>query len=66
MVSSGQLLGYDGTKTYAKEYLGVPEGPALHLLASVISGAGATVFGMPMDNIFTHYARSFGTHRVSV
>ena len=57
MVSSGQLLGYDATKTYARQLGGIEEGPGLHLLASVVSGAGATFFGMPMDFLFTQYTR---------
>ena len=56
LISSGQLLGYDGTKTYTKRYFGIADGPVLHVTASIASGAGATVFGMPCDYLFTQYA----------
>ena len=55
MLSSGQTLGYDQCKTWVKRNELMDEGPALHLLASISSAVGATVFGMPCDYLFTRY-----------
>ena len=58
LLSSGQTLGYDLGKTkLGPSGLNIlDDGPALHLVASVASAAGATVFGMPCDVLFTNYS----------
>jgi hypothetical protein len=58
MLSSGQTLGYDFTKTTLKKYDMMEDGPVLHVLASVSSAVGATIFGMPCDYLFTRYTTS--------
>jgi hypothetical protein len=58
MLSSGQTLGYDMTKTTLKNNDLMEDGPVLHVLASVSSAAGATLFGMPCDYLFTRYTTS--------
>jgi hypothetical protein len=46
MLSAGQFLGYDGTKTLLKKN-GISDSPALHVAASVVAAFLATTFSAP-------------------
>ena len=64
LISSGQTLGYDLTKTKLKEApFCVRDGPVLHVASSIAAGIGATAFGMPADVVFTFWttAKQRGT-----
>lgn len=52
-LSAGNMLGYDGTKTWFKATGTLPDGALLHLIASVVSAGCATLLGAPADNAMT-------------
>ncbi|CAE8663698.1 unnamed protein product, partial [Polarella glacialis] len=56
LFSAGQTLGYDGTKTALSQRSQLMEdGPALHLLGSVVAAFLATAFSAPADFLMTRY-----------
>jgi len=55
LLTGGQMLGYDGTKTFAASELGLPDGPGLHVLAAVLAGLCATTFSAPADVLVTRF-----------
>ena len=57
LLSAGQLLGYDGTKTEFRRR-GVPDGPALHVVASVAAAFLATTFAAPADVLMANFQTS--------
>eukprot|EP00630_Chrysocystis_fragilis_P000402 CAMPEP_0197387708 /NCGR_PEP_ID=MMETSP1165-20131217/682_1 /TAXON_ID=284809 /ORGANISM="Chrysocystis fragilis, Strain CCMP3189" /LENGTH=345 /DNA_ID=CAMNT_0042913041 /DNA_START=28 /DNA_END=1062 /DNA_ORIENTATION=- len=57
LLSAGQTTGYDGVKTEARA-ASLPDGPALHVLASVAGALGAAVFSTPADYVMTRYQNS--------
>jgi hypothetical protein len=52
-LSAGNMLGYDGTKTWFKTTGTLPDGALLHVIASVVSAGCATLLGAPADNAMT-------------
>mmetsp|Transcript_2540 Transcript_2540/g.4966 ORF Transcript_2540/g.4966 Transcript_2540/m.4966 type:complete len:307 (-) Transcript_2540:105-1025(-) len=64
MMSSGQFLGYDWTKTNAKAAGLLQEGPVLHVLASTVAAFLSTTFAAPFDIVFTRMqaAPTLGIH----
>merc|ERR1711959_548092 len=55
LISAGQMLGYDGSKTRLKSSGLLNEGPVLHGVSSVIAATSATLFGNPCDRLFTKF-----------
>merc|ERR1712098_433744 len=66
LLACGQMLGYDGVKTYCKEQpllpdgsLGPPrvmeDGPLLHVIASFASALFGCTFSAPADIVMTRY-----------
>ena len=49
------MLGYDGSKTFAKSRGLLEDGPLLHVLSSVIAAFGATSLSAPADILLTRY-----------
>ncbi|GAB5367323.1 hypothetical protein AAMO2058_001220500 [Amorphochlora amoebiformis] len=68
MMSSGQFLGYDFTKTQMKGHGWMKDGPMLHALASTTAAFLSTTFAAPFDIIMTRYqaAPTLGIHYKSV
>jgi hypothetical protein len=64
MMSSGQFLGYDFTKTRAKSSGVMRDGPVLHVLASTVAAFLSTTFAAPFDIILTRMqsAPTLGRH----
>lgn len=58
-LSTGNLLGYDGTKTLAQRYHIMNDGPALHMIAAIVSAGVGTTLAAPADVImaYVHSAR---------
>lgn len=54
LITSGQLLGYDFTKSRLKAR-GAPDGPPLHLLASTAAALSAAALAAPADALQTRY-----------
>jgi hypothetical protein len=54
MLSAGQFLGYDGTKTFLKKQ-GYSDSPLLHVTASIVAAFLATTFSAPFDLVLTRY-----------
>jgi len=56
LFTAGQTLGYDGTKTALSQRTTImQEGPALHLVGSVVAAFFQTAFAAPADFIMTRY-----------
>jgi len=56
LLSAGQTLGYDGTKTALSQRSRIMrDGPALHALASVAAALLGTVLAAPADYVMTRY-----------
>ena len=53
LLTAGQLSSYDHSKQHLKRDLGFKEGPALHVLCSIISGFVAATCAAPADRIKT-------------
>jgi hypothetical protein len=53
---AGSFVGYDVTKTHCKERGILPDGPALHLIASVTSSFLATLLSAPADYVMSVWA----------
>jgi len=53
--TSGQMLGYDGMKTFGKSKLGVEDGVFLHIISSISASFGASLFAAPADLTMTKY-----------
>jgi len=55
-LTSGQMAGYDGTKTAARSLWGrEAEGPALHVAASVHAAAWASTLCLPFDVLMSRF-----------
>jgi len=52
LLTSGQMLGYDGTKTKAKE-LGASDSIVLHVAAATVGGFCAATLSAPADTLLT-------------
>jgi hypothetical protein len=52
-LSAGNMLGYDGTKSWFKQHHYLEDGVTLHIAASIVSAACATLMGAPADNAMT-------------
>ncbi|KAL1496332.1 hypothetical protein AB1Y20_016288 [Prymnesium parvum] len=63
LLSGGQQLGYDGTKTICKRQALLEDGPLLHLAASIAAAGVACTFAAPFDFLQTRYqsGRADGT-----
>ena len=68
LINAGNTLGYDLTKTTNKQHHIVPEGPLLHVLASVVAAFLSSTFSVPADFVMTRYQAGpqMGHHYVSV
>lgn len=55
MLSMGQSIGYDFTKTYAKRYDMMEDSFGLHIIGSVNAAFLATAFSAPFDILLTRY-----------
>jgi len=56
LFSAGQTLGYDGAKTFLSQQNNyMKEGPALHVVGSVVAAFFATVLSAPADYVMTRY-----------
>lgn len=64
LLTIGQMLGYDGTKTIAKEYYGYQDAPPLHILSSITASFLASAFSAPVDLVFSKYAASLSNKRI--
>mmetsp|Transcript_24130 Transcript_24130/g.39940 ORF Transcript_24130/g.39940 Transcript_24130/m.39940 type:complete len:357 (-) Transcript_24130:73-1143(-) len=53
--TAGQMIGYDGVKTIAKEQYGVQDGPLLHAMSSVSASFFASFFSAPADYVMARY-----------
>eukprot|EP00591_Stephanopyxis_turris_P012092 CAMPEP_0195526958 /NCGR_PEP_ID=MMETSP0794_2-20130614/28315_1 /TAXON_ID=515487 /ORGANISM="Stephanopyxis turris, Strain CCMP 815" /LENGTH=286 /DNA_ID=CAMNT_0040657757 /DNA_START=197 /DNA_END=1054 /DNA_ORIENTATION=- len=60
LFTSGQMIGYDGFKTWAKSE-GFKDGPFLHVLSSVSASFGASMFSAPADFIMAKYMSSMAS-----
>lgn len=54
-LSSSQLMGYDGTKSFCKEKGLLQDGPLLQAVASVVGAVTLTTCVMPLDVTLTRY-----------
>eukprot|EP00966_Prymnesium_polylepis_P082141 1902799-Prymnesium_polylepis.1 len=55
LLSGGQQLGYDGTKTWCKRERVLADGAAMHVTASVVAAFMATTFAAPFDILQTRF-----------
>ena len=55
LLSGGQQLGYDGTKTIAKSEGWVQDGVVLHVGSSVVAALLGVTLSAPFDVLLTHY-----------
>lgn len=55
LFTSGQMLGYDGFKTFCKSYGLIEDGTSLHILSSIVAAFGATLLSTPADFIMSRY-----------
>ena len=55
LMNAGNTLGYDFTKTYNQRHTVLPEGPALHVVASVVAAFLSSTFSVPADFVLTRY-----------
>ena len=55
LLTTGQMLGYDGAKTLAKEEFDVQDGFYLHAACSISSAFGASLLATPADFVMTRY-----------
>lgn len=55
LLASGQMLGYDGCKTYCKRAGLLEDGPVLHVGASVAAAFLSCTFSAPADIVMTRY-----------
>eukprot|EP00435_Cladocopium_sp_Y103_P029284 s1487_g7.t1 len=54
LLTAGQMLGYDGTKTIARE-CGFADAPAVHVTAATVAGFSAASLSAPADTVLTQY-----------
>lgn len=54
MFTSGQMLGYDGCKTFCKSH-DMQDGPLLHTISSIVAALGATILSTPPDYVMARY-----------
>ena len=55
LLAAGQMLGYDGVKTYCKKNDVLSDGPVLHVGASVAAAFFSCSFSAPADIVMTRY-----------
>jgi hypothetical protein len=55
LLTAGQQLGYDGTKTFVKNKELMDDTPVLHVMASIIAGFMMSTFSAPADILMTRY-----------
>lgn len=55
LLSGGQQLGYDGTKTFVKEKGLMEDGFPLHVVAAIVSAFCSCTFSAPFDVLLTRY-----------
>mmetsp|Transcript_36646 Transcript_36646/g.42586 ORF Transcript_36646/g.42586 Transcript_36646/m.42586 type:complete len:343 (+) Transcript_36646:163-1191(+) len=60
LFTSGQMLGYDGFKTFAKDYLNLSDSPRLHIISSISAAFGASVLSAPADMVMAKYMSNQG------
>lgn len=67
LIAGGQLFGYDSSKRFLAKY-GLPEGPAVHVLASSVSAVTAVIASAPADVVLNRYqaAPRVGKHYSSL
>ena len=58
LLAAGQMLGYDGVKTYCKKNGTLPDGPVLHVGASIAAAFFSCSFSAPADIVMTRYQAS--------
>lgn len=56
--TGGQLVGYDGFKTFCKSHDLLQDGPLLHAIAGVVAAACATLTATPADYTMSRYMAS--------
>lgn len=54
MFTSGQMVGYDGCKSFCKSH-DVQDGPILHVISSITAAIGATILSTPADYVMAKY-----------
>jgi len=54
LLTSGQMLGYDGTKTTAKDF-GLGDNTVLHVAAATVGGFCAATLSAPADTLLTQF-----------
>uniref|UniRef100_A0A7S1BPG5 Mitochondrial carrier protein n=1 Tax=Corethron hystrix TaxID=216773 RepID=A0A7S1BPG5_9STRA len=64
LFTTGQMIGYDGFKSFGKSY-GVEDGPRLHLLSSVIAAFGASFMSAPSDLVTAKYMSAANSKNLS-
>ena len=55
LLASGQMLGYDGLKTYCKREAMMTDGPALHVAASIAAAFFSCSFSAPVKLLDTTF-----------
>ena len=55
LLATGQMAGYDATKTLVLRDPSVRNGPMVHVAAGTVAGFSATVLQMPADVLITRY-----------
>ena len=60
LFTSGQMLGYDGLKTFGKEHLHLQDGVILHVNSSIAASFGASVLSAPADLMMTKHMSNSG------
>eukprot|EP00930_Biecheleria_cincta_P015796 TRINITY_DN13050_c0_g1_i1.p1 TRINITY_DN13050_c0_g1~~TRINITY_DN13050_c0_g1_i1.p1 ORF type:complete len:273 (+),score=33.19 TRINITY_DN13050_c0_g1_i1:82-819(+) len=58
VLNGSQMMAYDWTKTHLKNGISLPDGPSLHVLASLVAAVSATTCSMPLDVVLTFYQSS--------
>ena len=68
LMNAGNTLGYDLTKTHNKRTGLLPDGPVLHVAASVVAAFLSTTFACPADLVMTRFqaAKQMGKSYSSV
>lgn len=58
LFTSGQMLGYDGFKTFCKDHGLMDDGAKLHIASSIVAAFGATLLSTPADFVLSRYVAS--------
>jgi len=55
LINAGNTLGYDLVKTKNKQHHFIDEGPALHIIASIVAAFLSSTFSVPADFVMVKY-----------